>query len=129
MDPASFDVLATLRRSGPPYQLTPTQLTRAAMVTTGVVSQRLDRLQSRGLVTRTPSASDGRGVQVTLTAAGREAVDRALPDHPATEQRLLATLAPDQRTALPRSLQQLIRSIGQVGADQKPAARHGPAQP
>lgn len=123
LDAASFDVLATLRRAGPPYQLSPTQLTRAAMVTTGAVSQRLDRLQARGLVTRTPSASDGRGVQVTLTPAGREAIDRALPDHLATEQRLLAALDPDQRDALAGGLQQLIRSIQDPGTDQEPVVQ------
>src|SRR5687767_8062557 len=60
LDAASFDVLATLRRSEPPHRLTPAELMRASMVTSGAVTQRLDRLETRGLVTRAPSASDGR---------------------------------------------------------------------
>lgn len=115
LDAASFDVLATLRRAGPPYQLSPTQLTRAAMITTGAVSQRLDRLEARSLVTREPSSSDGRGVQVTLTPAGRDLIDQTLPDHLQTEHRLLAALSPRQRAVLAETLQQLLRSIGDVG--------------
>lgn len=112
LDAASFDVLATLRRSGPPYQLTPTELMRAAMVTSGAITQRLDRLESRGLVTRAPSASDGRGVRVALTEAGHTLIDQALPDHVRTEHRLLAALGPDQRGALADTLRDLLESLG-----------------
>ena len=111
LDAAAFDVLATLRRSGQPYQLAPTQLTRSAMITSGGVCQRLDRLEVRGLVIRTPSARDGRGVLVTRTTAGREAIDEARPDHLDTEQRLLAALPHDQREALARTLHQLVASL------------------
>ncbi|WP_371650282.1 MULTISPECIES: MarR family winged helix-turn-helix transcriptional regulator [unclassified Streptomyces] len=112
LDPASFDVLATLRRSPPPHLLTPAELMRSAMVTSGAVSQRLDRLEARGLVTRSPSATDGRVVEVALTAEGRALIDRALPDHLATEERLLAALGTDRRDALAGTLRELLESLG-----------------
>ncbi|GAA2244747.1 MULTISPECIES: MarR family winged helix-turn-helix transcriptional regulator [Kitasatospora] len=112
LDGASFDVLATLRRSGPPYRLTPTGLMRASMVTSGAITQRLDRLEGRGLVVRSSSESDGRSVLVELTDAGRELVDRVLPDHLDTEQRLLAGLTGAQRDALTGALRTLLESLG-----------------
>ncbi|MEV6276847.1 MarR family transcriptional regulator [Nocardia sp. NPDC051832] len=112
LDAASFDVLATLRRSDQPHCLTPTELMRSAMVTSGAITQRLDRLEERGLVTRSRSASDGRGIQVTLTDEGRALIDKALPDHLATEERLLSTLTPAQRTRLAATLRALLESFG-----------------
>jgi len=100
LDPAAFDVLATLRRSGEPYALTPGDLMRTAMVTSGAITQRLDRLVARRLVTRGPHPDDGRGVLVTLTDAGRRLVDEVLPAHLATEERLLAPLTTAQRAEL-----------------------------
>lgn len=82
------------------------------MVTSGAITQRLDRLQARGLVTRTPSESDGRVVHVALTADGRTLIDQALPDHVATEYRLLAALTSTQRDALAASLRNLLESLG-----------------
>ncbi|MEU4347799.1 MarR family transcriptional regulator [Streptomyces sp. NPDC023838] len=112
LDPASFDVLATLRRSAPPHLLTPAELMRSAMVTSGAVSQRLDRLEARGLVTRSPSPTDGRVVQVALTTEGQALVDRTLPDHLATEERLLTALGPDRRDELAGTLRELLESLG-----------------
>ncbi|CAN5402102.1 MarR family transcriptional regulator [soil metagenome] len=112
LDPASFDVLATLRRAEPPHRLTPVELMRSSMVTSGAVTQRLDRLQARGLVTRTPSESDGRGVHVALTDDGRALIDQALPDHVDTENRLLAGLTRTQRDALADTLRNLLESLG-----------------
>ncbi|NRQ40349.1 MarR family transcriptional regulator [Nonomuraea sp. NN258] len=112
LDSASFDVLATLRRSDPPHRLTPNELMRASMVTSGAVTQRLDRLEQRGLVTRTPSESDGRVVHVTLTAAGHALVERVLPDHLATENRVLAGLGADRRADLAATLRDLLESLG-----------------
>ncbi|MBE3010920.1 MarR family transcriptional regulator [Microbispora sp. NEAU-D428] len=109
LDPSSFDVLATLRRGG---RQAPAELMRSAMITSGAVTQRLDRLEARGLVTRTPSDIDGRGVHVDLTDAGRELIDRALPDHVDTERRLLAGLTPAQRENLAETLRQLLMSLG-----------------
>ncbi|MFI7000933.1 MarR family winged helix-turn-helix transcriptional regulator [Nocardia sp. NPDC050175] len=112
LDPASFDVLATLRRSEPPHSLTPTELMHSAMVTSGAITQRLDRLEDRGLVRRSRSESDGRGIRVDLTDTGRTLIDDALPDHVATEERLLAPLNPKQRAALADALRTLLESLG-----------------
>ncbi|MEU2034323.1 MarR family winged helix-turn-helix transcriptional regulator [Nocardia amamiensis] len=112
LDAASFDVLATLRRADPPHCLTPTELMRAAMVTSGAITQRLDRLEERGLVRRSRSESDGRGIRVTLTAAGHELIDAALPDHVATERRLLEPLSAEQREQLAITLRVLLESLG-----------------
>jgi DNA-binding MarR family transcriptional regulator len=111
LDPASFDVLATLRRTEG-HRLTPAELMRTAMVTSGAITQRLDRLEERGLVTRTSSASDGRSVHVTLTDAGRTAIDAALPDHLATQERLLTGLDRTERDALAETLRHLLESLG-----------------
>lgn len=117
LDSASFDVLATLRRSDPPHRLTPAELMRASMVTSGAITQRLDRLESRGLVTRTPSESDGRGVHVTLTGEGFALIERVLPDHLATENRVLAALPARQREALAGTLRDLLESLGDTLRD------------
>ncbi|AQZ70273.1 Transcriptional regulator, MarR family [[Actinomadura] parvosata subsp. kistnae] len=112
LDRASFDVLATLRRSHPPHRLTPAELMRASMITSGAVTQRLDRLEARGLVTRSPSASDKRVVHVTLTEEGYALIERVLPDHIETEHRVLAALAPERREALAGTLRDLLESLG-----------------
>ncbi|TDC93849.1 MarR family transcriptional regulator [Nonomuraea deserti] len=112
LDPASFDVLATLRRSDPPHRLTPAELMRASMVTSGAITQRLDRLEARGLVTRTPSDLDGRGVHVTLTDEGRALIDQVLPHHIETEQRVLAVLPKERRDDLADTLRDLLESLG-----------------
>lgn len=108
LDAASFDVLATLRRTLPEHRLSPSGLMRTAMVTSGAITQRLDKLQARGLIARAPSRVDGRGSTVTLTQKGRRLIDRALPDHLATEQRLLDGLNDTQRAALIDALRTLI---------------------
>jgi DNA-binding MarR family transcriptional regulator len=112
LDRPAFDVLATLRRAGPPNRLTPTELMRASMVTSGAITQRLDRLESRGLVERSRSEHDGRVVHVALTDQGRALIDQALPDHLANEDRLLAALTNPQRKALADSLRRLLESLG-----------------
>lgn len=110
LDAASFDVLATLRRNN--TDLTPAELMRSSMITSGAVTQRLDRLEERGLVTRTPSRSDRRVVHVALTDAGSTLIDQALPDHLATEERLLAGLDEPGRQALAGMLRELLESLG-----------------
>lgn len=109
LDRASFDVLATLRRNDRP--LTPAELMRSSMVTSGAVTQRLDRLSARGLVTRTPSTTDGRVVYVSLTDEGRALIDRALPDHVANEHRLLASLNEEERDTLAATLRSLLETL------------------
>ena len=114
LDAPSFDVLAALRRAGPPYQLTPTALMRTALVTSGAITQRLDRLAERGLITRGRSDVDGRAVVVTLTDAGRAALDTALPDHLETERGMLAGLSDDDRTQLAGLLRRWLVALGRV---------------
>ncbi len=112
LDPASFDVLATLRRNGPERPLTPAELGRSSMITSGAVSQRLDRLEARALISRSPSTTDGRVVHVQLTDAGRALVDAALPDHIDNENRLLAALPAARRDLLADTLRELLESLG-----------------
>jgi DNA-binding MarR family transcriptional regulator len=117
LDVPSFDVLAALRRAGPPYELTPTELMRTALVTSGAITQRLDRLEERGLITRRRSRDDGRAVVVTLTDAGRQALDAALPDHLDTERKLLEGLSDDDRAQLAGLLRRFLVSLGRVPQD------------
>ncbi len=114
LDAPSFDVLAALRRAGTPYQLTPTALMRTALVTSGAITQRLDRLEERGLITRTRSEADGRAVVVTLTRAGRDALDAALPDHLQTERGLLEGLTAAELEQLAGLLRRLLVTLGRV---------------
>jgi DNA-binding MarR family transcriptional regulator len=103
----AFDVLAALRRAGPPYELSPGQLLRETLVTSGTMTNRLDRLETRGLLTRFPDPGDRRGVVVRLTPAGRHQVDAALEGLLAHERELLAGL--DRRDQ--RQLGQLLREL------------------
>lgn len=112
LDPASFDVLAALRRSDPPHRLTPAALMQLCMVTSGAVTQRLDRLQSRGLITRTPSEFDGRSWYVALTDEGRNLADEAMPDHTAVGSHLFSALSADQQQALAVGLGFVLDSLG-----------------
>jgi DNA-binding MarR family transcriptional regulator len=92
-----FDVLSALRRQGPPYQLSPGALLRATLVTSGTMTNRIDRLADAGLVGRRPDPADKRGVLVTLTARGRAVADAALADLLTSERELLTGLdAPQQ---------------------------------
>src|SRR4051794_41629557 len=81
LDVPSFDVLAALRRAGEPYRLTPTALMRTALVTSGAITQRLDRLEERGLITRERREGDSRAGADSLTEAVRAALYAALPVH------------------------------------------------
>ncbi|GID95327.1 MarR family winged helix-turn-helix transcriptional regulator [Amorphoplanes digitatis] len=100
-----FDVLATLRRAGEPFQLSPGALAASMMASTGGTTARLDRLERAGLASRSPSPTDRRGVQVRLTPKGREVVDRAVAAGLAEQQRLLSHLSP----ATQRQLADLLR--------------------
>jgi DNA-binding MarR family transcriptional regulator len=103
-----FDVLSALRRAGPPFQLTPRALLRATLVTSGTMTNRIDRLAARGLVRREPDPRDRRGVLVTLTEQGKEVVDAALADLLDSERKLLAGLNADQRDQLASLLRILL---------------------
>lgn len=103
-----FDVLSALRRSGEPYQLTPGELLRQTLVTSGTMTNRLDRLAERGLITRQASPTDRRAVIVTLTPQGRELVDDALDALLEVETSLLAALPADDQAALAAYLKRLL---------------------
>ena len=95
-----FDVLSALRRQGPPFQLTPGALLRATLVTSGTMTNRIDRLTASGLVRREPDPRDKRGVLVTLTDQGQERVDAALAGLLRRERALLAGLDDGERRHL-----------------------------
>ncbi|MEY2597334.1 MAG: hypothetical protein RL579_343, partial [Actinomycetota bacterium] len=102
-----FDVLASLRRVGDPYQLSPGQLIQETMVTSGTMTNRLDRLEELGLITRTQDPSDGRGSLVTLTKAGAKAVDSAMEDLLSRERELLKMLNKGEQSELAALLREL----------------------
>ncbi|MEJ6607912.1 MAG: MarR family transcriptional regulator [Candidatus Planktophila sp.] len=95
-----FDVLAALRRAGDPYQLSPGALMQETMVTSGTITNRLDRLEELKLITRQADPADGRGSLVTLTPSGMRAVDKAFEGLLEQERELLKGLSADQRKAL-----------------------------
>src|SRR5664279_1275852 len=103
-----FDVLSALRREGAPYELSPGQLVAQTLVTSGTMTNRVDRLVARGLVSRGPDPSDRRGVTVTLTTAGRALVDAAMADLLERERILLSQLPPAQRQHLAELLRRLL---------------------
>lgn len=103
-----FDVLAALRRAGAPYQLSPGQLMLETMVTSGTMTNRLDRLEELHLITRQPDPNDGRGSLVTLTKAGIKAVDAALEDLLKNERELLKDMSAKDRESLADLLSYLV---------------------
>jgi DNA-binding MarR family transcriptional regulator len=111
LEPWEFDVLSALRRQGPPYQLTPGALLRATLVTSGTMTNRVDRLAEAGLVRREPDPQDRRGVLVTLTGAGRARVDAALTDLLKSEHTLLNGLSMADRTTLADLLRVLLAPL------------------
>ena len=111
-----YDVLATLRRSGEPYELTAGDLVRHAMVTTGAITNRIDRLEERGLVERAGS-DDRRKVIVRLTEQGLALVDNVVIAHMSTERELLAALSPRQQLDLANLLRTTLVALGDSTAD------------
>ena len=111
IEPWEFDVLAALRRAGKPYQLSPGQLLKETMVTSGTMTNRIDRLSTRGLVERSPDPHDRRGVLVGLTAPGKRAVDGAFETLLASERELLAELSATERRDLAGLLKRLMKPL------------------
>jgi DNA-binding MarR family transcriptional regulator len=106
-----FDVLATLRRAGAPYELAPGDLARWTMVSSGAVTKRVDRCVEQGWVTRRVSESDHRGRVVALTDAGRDLIDRAFDAHLANEHRLVGMLDEMERARLAHLLEKWGRAL------------------
>lgn len=107
----SFDVLATLRRSGAPYTLTPTELFSALMVTSGTMTTRLKNLENQGLIERLPNPDDARSLLVRLTDKGKELIEQAVFPHVENEKRLLEKLDTDTRTQLEQGLAAWLRAL------------------
>jgi DNA-binding MarR family transcriptional regulator len=103
-------VLAALRRAGPPFRMTPTTLSSSLLLSSGAMTNRLDRLEGMGLVRRLPDPTDRRGRLVELTAKGRRLVDQAVVDHIADEDKLIAPLSRAERQRLAGLLRKLLLS-------------------
>ncbi|MFI8569738.1 MarR family winged helix-turn-helix transcriptional regulator [Rhodococcus sp. NPDC078407] len=115
MEPWEFDVLATLRRSGPPYTLTPKDLVARTMVGSAAMTNRVDRLVTKGLVSRETDPANRRSILITLTAEGHDVVERVVDGHVANAARLVSELEPDERHELERLLRKLLISLGDTG--------------
>ncbi|PCE24802.1 MarR family winged helix-turn-helix transcriptional regulator [Burkholderia ubonensis] len=115
MQPGEFDVLATLRRSGAPFALTPTALYDALMMSSGGMTARIDRLQKAGWVERRPNPADGRGTLVALTEAGRALIDEAVVAHVENQRAILDALSASEQTQLARLLGKLLAGLGDAG--------------
>ena len=111
IEPWEFDVLAALRRTGRPYQLSPGALLRETLVTSGTMTNRVDRLEKRGLVARSPDPRDRRGVLVGLTADGKRTVDAAFEALLDRERALLAELGPTDARRLAGLLKALMAPL------------------
>jgi DNA-binding MarR family transcriptional regulator len=106
-----FDVLAALRRSGPPYELSPTELYNSLLISSGAMTNRVDRLEERGLVSRTPDPYDRRGVLVGLTPRGKRLVDMVIQVHLENEHKLLSALTRSEKTELAQLLRKLLLNL------------------
>ncbi len=106
-----FDVLATLRRSGDPYRLSPTELFKSMMVSSGTMTNRIDRLEKAELVKRIPDPSDRRGTLIHLTDKGFNLIDHAVTAHVANEHRILDALDASEKETLSQLLRKLILSF------------------
>lgn len=111
LEPWEFDVLAELRRSGPLYELSPGRLLRATLVTSGTMTNRVDRLAAAGLVRRRPDPDDKRGVLVRLSTRGAERVDAALASLVSYEEELLAPMPKGDREQLAALLRSLLAPL------------------
>jgi DNA-binding MarR family transcriptional regulator len=112
-----FDVLTALRRAGPPYELTPGQLVRETLVGSGTMTNRLDRLEARGLIGRRPDPEDGRARRIRLTAQGRDRADTAVADLLDRERQLLAGLSEPDRDRLAQLLRTVVVNFESRAAD------------
>ncbi|MBX3531157.1 MAG: MarR family transcriptional regulator [Rhizobiaceae bacterium] len=111
LERGEFDVISTMRRSGPPYRLTPTELYTMLMISSGGLTHRLDRLEKAGLVRREASEADGRSRVVALTEKGIETAERAFRADMAQEAETLSRLPPEDRIALADLLRKLTLAV------------------
>ena len=125
----AFSLIVTLRRSGKPYALRPTDLLRESLLTSGAITNRIDRVEKMGLVERRPDARDRRGYIIRLTPAGIKVADKAIARHFATVSELLEILSGGERRQLEKFLSKLLltfessdgeRRTGQVSKPKRP---------
>jgi DNA-binding MarR family transcriptional regulator len=114
LQPGWFDLLAALRRAGAPYELNPTRLMRATLLSSSGMTKRLDRMEAAGLIERRPDPHDRRGTLVRLTSRGRSVVDRAVETHIGNEERLLGSLTTAERRTLDGLLRNLLIRLEQA---------------
>lgn len=107
----SFSLILTLRRSGKPYELRPTDLLRESLLTSGAITNRIDRVEQKGLIERRPDAADRRSYIVRLTPAGKRLADRAIATHIAATGTLLDVLSAAERAQLAALLSKLLGSL------------------
>lgn len=108
LNAASFDVLATLRRAGSPYALSPGDLMAWTMVTSGTMTHRIDQLEKARLVERVRNPDDGRGFLISLSPEGHDLIDKVVTAHVETQAKLVATLTDEQRAQLDDLLRQFL---------------------
>jgi DNA-binding MarR family transcriptional regulator len=113
LNPGEFDVLATLRRSGRPYQLSPTDLFQSMMVTSGTMTHRIDQLEQAGWVQRIPDPSDRRGTLISLTETGLNLIEQAVESHVANGNDVLSALKKSERESLAILLKKMLLSFEQ----------------
>jgi DNA-binding MarR family transcriptional regulator len=111
LDRGQGDVLFTLRRSGSPYRLSPSRLTESLLVTSGTMTNRLDRLEAAGLIERRPNPDDRRGMNVQLTRKGVGLADRLIPEHIENEESMLEPLTGTERERLDRLMRKVLRHL------------------
>jgi len=108
LQPGEFDVLATLRRSGAPFALTPTELYEVAMISSGSMTNRIDRLEKAGLIERRPNPADKRGTLVALTANGLAVIEKAVVAHVENQRKITEALNPNEQRLLSDLLHKLL---------------------
>lgn len=117
LEPFEFDVLTTLRRSGEPYELTASALLKASLVTSGAITNRIDRMEARGLVERVRDLDDRRSVHIRLTPHGREVLDGIFSLHAASGERVLAPLDRQACEQMASALRTLLESFGDTSLE------------
>lgn len=123
LDSGEFDVLATLRRSGPPYALRPTELFIALKVSSGGMTARLDRLERMGFIRRVPAEDDARSTMVELTPAGRKKIDAAFRDDMELENEMLSGLSNSEHEELVRLLRKATQMLKDASEEYREATR------
>lgn len=111
LNPPSFDVLATLRRSGAPFSLSPGDLIASTMVTSGTMTNRIDKLVAAGLVERRQNPEDGRGFLIGLTRKGLDLIEQAVTAHVDTQYRLLSVLSEQERAEIDTALRGFLEKV------------------